>query len=118
MAKRTKKKPATALPFMVRQGDVLVFAGGAITPAHKPEERDRGSVVLAHGEVTGHRHRLDDPGVCLLRAEGVSDRVLTVSATSLLRHEEHDAIEIPAGSHVVRIQREFSETEQSRAVAD
>jgi hypothetical protein len=106
---------------MIRQGDVLVMRAtmGKITKAHVEEPRAAdGSVVLAHGEVTGHRHRLTDPGVCLLRAEGVSDRMMTASAVSTLRHEEHDAIEIGAGTYVVRIQREYDEMAHSRQVED
>lgn len=44
-------------PGMVRQGDVLlVRVDLAAAAAPLPREAD-GSTVLAHGEVTGHRHR-------------------------------------------------------------
>lgn len=103
---------------MYRQGDVLIFRADVDVSSYEEVPRENGSVVLAHGEVTGHKHRLDDPGVCLLRKEGISDRVLTVMETSWLRHEEHDTIELPPGKFVVRIQKEYSETEMSRMVVD
>lgn len=101
----------TAKMSLYRQGDVLVIPIRR-RPRGAWEEvpREGDSVVLAHGEVTGHRHRLTDPGVCLLRSEGVSDRVLTVtSELAELVHEEHGTIEIPPGEYLVRIQREYSE---------
>jgi hypothetical protein len=111
MAKRKK---------MVRQGDVLVIEGGKKTKEHTPVKDARGA-VLAEGEATGHHHRIKMPGVTLLRAEGVSDAVLTVGRdiVALLEHEEHGTIEIGGGTHVVRRQREFDWAEKSsRRVAD
>ena len=105
---------------MVRQGDVLVMAGGRKTKAHVPVEDPRGA-VLAEGEATGHHHRIRLPGVTLLRAEGVSDAVLTVpkGVLALLEHEEHGGVEIGGGSHVVRRQREYDWAEKSsRRVED
>lgn len=105
---------------MFRQGDVLIFkaAKDAVTAEHKAVPLEGGAVVLAHGEVTGHKHQIHDPGVCLLSREGISDRVMTVLNFANLVHEEHSTIEIPAGTYTVRIQREYSETEFGRQVAD
>lgn len=107
-------------PKMSRQGDVLVIAGGRKTKAHKPVKDARGA-VLAEGEATGHHHRIKMPGVTLLRAEGISDAVLTVGRdiVALLEHEEHGTIEIGGGTHTVRIQREYDWAEKSsRRVED
>lgn len=92
--------------FMVRQGDVLVFSGKP--PANALDvPRESGAVILAHGEATGHAHAIRDPNVCMLRAEGVGDRWITVGAVSRITHEEHDAITIGEGTFTVRIQREW-----------
>lgn len=115
-------KTKAAVPWQARQGDVLLERApkGAATPAHKPVPKDRRGVVLAEGEVTGHHHRIQTPGVCLLRAEGIHERVMTVgSGAALLVHEEHAEIEIPAGTFVVSQQVEYDWFEEaSRVVAD
>lgn len=109
--RKSKKQKAekTKAPFMVRQGDVLVFAGTKPPAITTEVPRENGAVVLAHGEVTGHTHAIREPGVCMLRAEGLGDRWLNVSVTSLLQHEEHGTIELPGGGETltVRIQREW-----------
>ena len=102
-----------------RQGDVLIQQVAPNEVPQKTEEipRESGRVVLAHSEVTGNAHAIREPGVCFLRAEGVSDRFLQVSATSDLEHEEHSTIALPPGTYRVRIQREWA-GEISRAVVD
>jgi hypothetical protein len=114
---KAKKK----IPWQVRQGDVFIEAApdGAVTEAHKRVPKDKRGVVLAEGEVTGHHHRIRAPGVCLLRAEGIHERVMTVGSASMLVHEEHAEIEIPAGTFVVLQQVEYDWFEEaSRVVAD
>ena len=46
------------VPFHVRQGDVLALGVEAIPEDAKPVTRDRGRVILAYGEVTGHAHAI------------------------------------------------------------
>lgn len=93
--------------FAARQGDVLVMKVSSIPVGDwKCVPREEGSVVLAHGEVTGHKLR--EPGVCMLRAEGVSDAVITVASRSELVHEEHGTISLRKGIYLVRIQREWN----------
>lgn len=95
---------------MVRQGDVLVMLTRetVITPRHKQVFDSRGT-VLAEGEATGHHHRIKLPGTALLRAEGISDAVLTVGRdmVALLEHEEHASIEIAGGTYIVRQQQQY-----------
>lgn len=110
------KKQASSGQF--RQGDVFLMRAKVDTTKHVDVPRDRGAVVLAHGEVTGHRHVFRDPGVCMLSLEGVSDRVVTLMRVADLTHEEHTAIPVPPGTYTVRIQREYDENEHSRAVED
>jgi hypothetical protein len=113
----------------IRQGDVLLVrvTKAAVTKAHKPVPLERGRIVLADGETSLHQHVVRGDGVCLLQAEGVSDRVLTVGAelAQLLTEggelgpgiERHGAIPVPPGTYRVVIQREWS-SEEVRVVTD
>lgn len=114
------KKAAT--PWQARQGDVLIERreGAEITPAHKEMPREQGGVVLAHGEVTGHKHQLRDPGVCQLRNESTGERLLVVDVAGLLEHEEHvPPIPVAPGAYEVVQQCEWDWYEEAgRVVAD
>jgi hypothetical protein len=98
-----------AIPFHVRQGDVLVVRVEAIPDEAKPVARDRGRVVLAYGEVTGHAHAIAARDATLLELDG--ERYLRVTAPVTLDHEEHAAIDLPPGSFRVVIQREYVPSE-------
>ena len=103
-----------------RQGDVFLEQVAKAPKMARPIDREGGDVILAHGEVTGHAHRIRDPGVCLLQA-GEGERYLTIAGEhiALLTHEEHAPIALPPGDYRVTIQREYDWAEQaSRAVAD
>ena len=68
----------------------------------KPEAR---GIVLAHGEVTGHAHRIAVPKreECKVRYwDAGAERYLQVLEKVTLEHEEHGAIDLPAGSYLVR----------------
>lgn len=120
MAKRTK----TDKQLPIAQGDVLLLPMGwpttlPITPEHKKVAADEhGRLVLAEGESSGHRHLFREIGVCLLRREGVSDQVITLIDPAALLHDQgageyvptgdHDPIDVPAGTRVVRVQREWT----------
>jgi hypothetical protein len=114
-------KKRTRIKNQCRQGDVLVNRIPAVPKDAAPKDPDPRGVVLAEGEVTGHAHRIADPGVCSLRQEGGHD-IVTIDVSGLLIHEEHGAHEISGGVFESRIQREYawsSEAEaMSRAVAD
>lgn len=122
MKAKKKAKTETVTTFQIRQGDVLVtdvIPPPAIDEAHAASRDDRGRVVLAAGEVTGHHHAIKERGVSLLRAEGVHDAVLTVGKEmAWLVHEEHGQIAIPTGRYTVRIQREWSDESSARPVQD
>ena len=83
-------------------------------------QREAGRVVLAHGEATGHAHALDDEHVTLYAdpTPTKSERHLRIVKTSAwLKHEEHAPIELPAGLHKVRRQKEY-DPRDNRMVAD
>jgi hypothetical protein len=101
---------------MIRQGDVFLVSCKDIPKGLKPVAKDNLRVVLAYGEVTGHHHSFgDDCDVALLEGES-GERFLQVENTASLEHQEHDAIEIPAGNYRVIIQREYSPEAIKRVV--
>jgi hypothetical protein len=100
---RTVMKP-------IRQGDVI------LKPAQPTEGKKLPHLVLAEGEVTGHSHRISNGEAELYETDGTLYlRVLSPTAT--LTHEEHNAIDIPQGTWMVNLQREY-EPEGWRYVAD
>lgn len=129
-------KKLTLNPKQARQGDVLlewlddresIAAARAIEQqalVRIPVDKD-GSTTLAHGEVTGHRHRF----VC--HPDGGDDAIsyghpvaptepslVHVLGQTALRHEEHGFIDSRRG--LVRISRpyEYTGTELPRRVED
>jgi len=113
----SSKTPAqTTAPFIARQGDVLIIA----TTAELPKQaalvpRDKGRIVLAYGEVTGHAHAIADSDAQLLSAPGTEDRFLQIMASSgvSLQHEEHATITLLPGTYIVRRQREYTSADMA-----
>jgi hypothetical protein len=106
------------MTWMARQGDILVMEVPVI-PANLPQRpSDKGRVILAYGEVTGHAHALDAK---LATAYGPSDDAfwLTVESGATITHEEHAPIVIPDTVRNLRVirQREYSAAGERR-VAD
>ena len=100
-----------------RQGDVLIVRRSRRPSGDaKPIAREKGRIVLAHGEATGHAHAIKSPKASLFEVAG---RVfLAVDGDVVaLEHEEHHTIEIPRGDWEIIRQREYS-PEAIRMVAD
>lgn len=98
---------------MYRQGDVLLILVAALPKGAKdvtPSDR----IVLAHGEVTGHAHAVYEPLTKTLPTgkarmwDAGAERYLQVVETTVLKHEEHAAVPLPAGIYRVVQQREYS----------
>lgn len=102
---------------MYRQGDVLVVPVNQIPAECRKVPRERGRVILAHGEVTGHAHAIKDRAATLYEETSTGDRFLVLEADGSLTHEEHATIPLSAGSYRVVRQREYS-PEEIRNVAD
>jgi hypothetical protein len=108
-------------------------------------QKMRNPRVIAEGEITGHKHELiggqvdaktlsEDSTMAksartseyvsrrsLLRALGIAAAagpmvLLKVAKAATLRHPEHNALPIPAGSYVAFAQREYDETMTRRVV--
>jgi hypothetical protein len=100
---------------MFRQGDVLLREVKSIPKTAKREKRT-GPIVLALGEVTGHKHQILDPDVeVFVKSDGTM--YLKVDGEAALQHEEHGTIVLPAGNYERVQQREYS-PEANRNVAD
>ena len=110
------------------QGDILIEKVKDTKPGTAIGiDQDR-SVVLARGEVTGHRHRFNgDSGVVMFRDDGlardmapelyVGHVIVPKEQTADLVHEEHSTITLPPGTYRIRRQREFS-AGMARIIAD
>jgi hypothetical protein len=86
----------------IRQGDVI------LVPMEQPivggDRLDH--LTLAEGEISGHRHRISE-GEATLFADGDLLYLQVESDRATLSHEEHRRIDIPRGTWVVRIQRQY-----------
>ncbi|NEQ87702.1 MAG: hypothetical protein F6K26_49255 [Moorea sp. SIO2I5] len=94
----------------IRQGDVILLPVEQINGQQLPH------LTLAEGEVTGHSHRISDGVAQLYEKNGIL-YLQVLSETATLTHEDHQPIELPQGSWMVRIQREY-EPQGWRYVAD
>ncbi|MEH2349717.1 MAG: hypothetical protein V7K55_17305 [Nostoc sp.] len=88
---------------LYRHGDVLIGHIGSLPVGAKK----RVGASLAHGEVTGHSHRIQQSNAVQLWVHG-SELFLEVKEPSAtLVHEEHRAIELPQGLYRIWKQREY-----------
>ena len=100
---------------LYRQGDVLLKQVRCI-PKDANQQKQEGGIVLAYGEVTGHKHQIAD-------IENVDVFVsantlyLRVNNTVELLHEEHSTIVLPPGNYERVLQVEYT-PEAIRNVAD
>jgi len=113
---------------MYRHGDVVLITRPVPPGA---AETERGRLTLAEGEVTGHAHVIDHPDAILLTVPASLEaaepaapattrtflRVLAAAGVELT-HEEHAALVIPPGEYEVLRQREWTDEDEPRQVAD
>lgn len=100
-----------------RQGDVLLVE---VAKADGSEvSRERGNIVLAHGEVTGHAHEIAAPGATLTRTpDGKRYLAVLAEAGVSLVHQEHGMLTIEPGVYEVRRQREWTAEDEVAQVVD
>ena len=113
-------------PKFYAQGDVLLELVEDATPKTPMATDPDGAVVLARGEVTGHRHAFYGGQVLMFRDDGLArdipaelyiGHIKIAGPSADLKHEEHATIALPKGSYRVRRQREW-DAGMSRVVAD
>lgn len=100
-------RPPEVRAMQYRHGDVLVQSIDSL-PAGLEK---LGHTILAHGEFTGHCHRIKEPDrATLYRGSGELFLYVKQEPVSLV-HEEHATITLPAGVYRVWRQREYSPKE-------
>lgn len=125
---------------IIRQGDVLLTPVSELPAGCTKVPLDKGRIVLAYGEVTGHAHAIADHGQTVRKSKPIGpeaaaevaeaviararlwrapsgERFLEVTEPVNLTHEEHTAHVIPAGLYQVPQQAEYTPAELRR-VAD
>lgn len=95
-----------------RHGDVMIEK----VPGLPEKKRQAQHLILAHGEVTGHSHRIQESDNAQL-FETPDGLFLHVTTEATVVHEEHAPIGLPEGYYRVWRQREYS-PEEIRTVRD
>ncbi|PZG27477.1 hypothetical protein C1I98_33325 [Spongiactinospora gelatinilytica] len=106
---------------MFRQGDILLMpvAAEAVPERLVAAPRDeRGRLVPALGEATGHAHAVPGAGTLLVRRGSDMPEFLHLPEGGRLVYEEHAAISLPKGWFRVVRQREYVPGSYARYVAD
>lgn len=72
------------------------------------DARENGRIILAHGEVTGHCHEVVGVDLGLPAAQFFEEpdgrRVLLATEKCLLRHDEHDPVELDP-AHPIQVRQ-------------
>ena len=100
-----------------RQGDVLIFKVDKIALSLK----EKNNIVIAEGEVTGHRHILvaDKPETKIRIAnDGRGFYLEILNDTATIKHEQHSPITLKPGKFFIKIQREYDPIVYQRKVKD
>jgi len=118
---KRKSRAANSMPIadQVRQGDVLIHPIGAARRAG-PRPSENGRVVLAHGEVTGHSHDVENGDVATQyeHDEFAGTTVLDVTAPTVVVHQEHSPVPLAERAYEVRRAEEWTDSDEPRQVAD
>lgn len=103
-----------------RQGDILLVPIEKLPNGLSEVPREKGKIVLAEGEETGHLHAIDAPEATFLAEDlaEIEGKFLVVEAEVALTHPEHDTIKLAPGNYEVRRQREYTEAGGISVVAD
>ena len=101
---------------LYQQGDVLFRSVDHLPEKIKMIKRD-GPIVVAHGETTGHAHKiLDDVKAFLDESDNM---FLDIESPVTVAHEEHKPIKLPEGLYMVDKVREYDHfQEEYRRVRD
>jgi hypothetical protein len=101
---------------LLAQGDVLLLQVDQ-APKGTPEKAENGRLILARGEQTGHHHSVAEVHASLIRDIEERELYLTIHEATPLEHQEHAAIELPAGTYRIITQSEYT-PEAIQRVAD
>lgn len=114
---------------VLRQGDILLVPVNDIPKGLVEVPREKGKIILAEGEATGHLHMIEAPEATLLAKDLGSpiDRYLVVKEAEAitaeaagvdLTHPEHATVTLAPGTYEVRRQREYTQAGGIELVAD
>lgn len=105
---------------MLRQGDILLVPVKKVPEGLIEVPREKGRIVLAEGEATGHLHMIEAPEATFLAEDlaEIEGRFLAVEAEVALTHPEHDTVTLAPGNYEVRRQREYTQAGGIDLVAD
>jgi hypothetical protein len=94
---------------LIRQGDVLIVSCDTIPDHVVPVASEKGRLIVAYGEATGHHHSFPHrPEVTLFRDGTTGPFYVRADKPVALEHQEHSALTIQPGIYRVTIQRTFS----------
>lgn len=97
----------------IRQGDVFLKTVDSI-----PETVKRKNKTLAYGEITNHHHSFSAQSAVTVFADIDGKQYCNVEKESVLEHQDHAHVTVPAGKYEVIIQREFDLVGGIRQVMD
>lgn len=103
-----------------RQGDVLierVEVTGKEFQGKDLEPDERGRIVLARGEATGHDHTLRYSSLDNVIETDDEEIVFTATEPTSVVHQTHEPIPLNTGRHVATPQRQYT-PQAIRRVAD
>ena len=100
-----------------QHGDVIIEEIDAIPANIEVTEEPDG--ILAHGEVTGHMHQCQNPGVSVMLEDETHGYMVVPDEGTDLTHQEHNTQHIPGGHYRIRRVQEYDSFEkQARDVRD
>ena len=103
---------------MQRQGDLLIIKINELPK----EVKKLKTLIVAYGEITGHKHRLTRDSTEVLEPIKVDIKFpikfLNIVENDTLVHEEHKTVELEKGFYKIIYQREFDLIEGYRQVID
>jgi hypothetical protein len=85
---------------MYRQGEVI------LRPVARIQGKKLPHLILAEGEVTGHKHEITLGQSQLFEQDGML-YLQVDSEKATLTHPDHGALELPQGSYELDFQREY-----------
>jgi hypothetical protein len=92
---------------MYRQGDVLLREIDELTSDAQPEKDQERARVLVRSEKTGHAHVLSDGAIYRAAGPNGPKTLIELAQPARLIHDEHAALEIPAGIYQLVRQRTY-----------
>lgn len=100
---------------LFQQGDIILEK-----VVRLPDDcKKLGHLVLAEGEVTGHKHEVLPQGNLIKLVEKDGQMFVKSKVDFKVKHDEHGTIEIPDGIYKVRKVREYNHfAEEAREVKD